>query len=748
MGEPVATLHAELVVGALEVVRDRAHGEEQCRGDVGVRAAARRKRCDLQFAPSQRRRVTHQHEGRRRHASGCSGELVCPLCMPFGSTPVAGPTHNAGRVGGGLGAEHPGADRGEVLRHGGEAFGVLLTERDCVVALHLGEYAVDLGRGVLQTVDDVAGEPESHLIVEGGDLERVSALFGCERDGVVDEPPTVSELSVGDGAPPSGSQHVALHHSERPAGKLQRGGEQPVGGTIPNRHRRECSAGEAPALWSPLTDVAERSRTLREPAQRSARISEPRSTAEHQREPGVAFTGAVVDGLGVTERRGIRGLLERARFDEGETPRHEMDAGIGHRDLLPELEVDEQRAVGEGQRFIGATGDSEGGSTRDRADDQRARAVGPLDDHFGLLDGAGEVPVQEVVRCELTEQLVAPRAFGQLPDRVAQDGRCVLPPVEAPERDPGASERDERMLSIQRRERRGPLQRDLTFLGTTQSGEHFAEQMVRHHVGPVGSNGRASESLGQGVVVREPRVVRRINELGGFDGASRRERPHGNAHAVVPAASTRCADRLGQSAFDRHRPERRQCVPDHFPVHRMRESDFAATPVDVESDQAPRLEHLDVLDRAERRHDVESERLTQRDELERSARTGAEVLESGVDQLAQPRACAEGSDEPPDAVLVDQQVRLLGAEQQLSEQEWIAFARSPQLVGGGSVHVAAERDREQPFGVRAVERAHVDAESQFVLPQRRDRIGRGLTRTQGHDDEHLRVAREIVDDGR
>ena len=501
--------------------------------------------------------------------------------------------------------------------------------------LHLGEYAVDLGRGVLQTVDDVAREPESHLIVEGGDLERVSALFGCERDGVVDEPPTVSELSMGDGAPPSGSQHVALHHPERPAGQLHRGGEQSIGGTIPNRHRRECSAGEAPALRPPLTDVAERSRTLREPAQRSARISEPRSTAEHQREPGVAFTGAVGDGLGVTERRGLRGLLERARFDEGETPRHEMDAGIGHRDLVPELEMDEQRSVGEGKRFIGATGDSEGGSTA-IVPTTNAWAVGPLDDHFGLLDRSREVPVQEVVRCELTEQLVAPRAFGHFPDRVAKmvaASSCrSRPQNEIPARVSATSacSRSNVASAAARCSATSPSSGRPSRASTSPS--RWCAIMSARSVAMA-----ASESLGQGVVVREPRVVRSINELGGFDGASRRERPHGNADAVVPAASTRCADRLRQSALDRHRPERRQCVPDHFPVHRMRESDLAAMPVDVESDQAPRsstsmsstVPSADMMSSPSGSPSATSSSAAR-------ARS-AEVLESGVDQLAQAR---------------------------------------------------------------------------------------------------------------
>ena len=145
---------------------------------------------------------------------------------------------------------------------------------------------------------------------------------------------------------------------------------------------------------------------------------------------------------------------------------------------------------------------------------------------------------------------------------------------------------------------------------------------------------------------------------------------------------------------------------------------------------------------------VEPDRLPDRDELERRSLVLVEGTEALGHQFGQTGRSGGEPVDAPETVTSLEQIEPGRLVHELAEVERVAAAPPPQPCRGERLHRAVEGRLEQIAHRLVVERGHVDAIDQAVLPQGGDRFGGRLVRTRRRQQRDVPLCDELMEDDR
>jgi len=158
-------------------------------------------------------------------------------------------------------------------------------------------------------------------------------------------------------------------------------------------------------------------------------------------------------------------------------------------------------------------------------------------------------------------------------------------------------------------------------------------------------------------------------------------------------------------------------VAKHVPVHRMGEPELPAATIGRHRHQPRFLQGLEHPGTGRDLVRVRPERRAQRQQLERPPAVLPHTCDPCGDEVVQSRRAAQWAGQPPDAVVVDQRPRLLGAEHQLAEEQHVAEARCPQGMGGRAVDGCPEREMQERLDAVPGKVVEVDPMAAVITPE-------------------------------
>ena len=382
-------------------------------------------------------------------------------------------------------------------------------------------------------------------------------------------------------------------------------------------------------------------------------------------------------------------------------------------------------AAGDGDRLVGAPaqgkrlghGDrgAEAGTFRRLVRDAR----GGVESSRGIAVGHREVGAQG-------------KQLGWLADVGVQSLRGGVGSAQPPEEVAGAREGQRHALFVPVRGE--PREQPLGLLSRAR-GRHRVHESRREPA--PGLQRRAGEARGGLVVVRVERLARRAFEQ--FGPGAGLEPPAREADRVAAAARPGRLDGVGQAPLERLLVRRAHDLP----VQRVGQLGEAAAPVAAQHDEA-------VADQVAQRRELVLAEQPQLDghadshELERGQRRGRERVETGTDDLLQPWPRARTGVPAPDAVLLAQRAVLDRATHELAHEQEVAARQAPDRSGAATIDWPTQSRRQQRLDARGVERLEREERAHVVLPQRLQRVRRGLLAPHGHHRARLTGVDELM----
>jgi hypothetical protein len=140
------------------------------------------------------------------------------------------------------------------------------------------------------------------------------------------------------------------------------------------------------------------------------------------------------------------------------------------------------------------------------------------------------------------------------------------------------------------------------------------------------------------------------------------------------------------------------------------------------------------------------QRLTAGGQLDRGALGRPQPVQAGADQLGKAGGAAQATRPAPQLAAAVQGARLQPPEDELAQEQRVAFGHADELVPCHRVDLAVQGAVEQPVHRLAAQRRHGHPPGQAVLPQRDDRVGGGLAAAHGGHDRRQRAGHELVDE--
>ena len=209
--------------------------------------------------------------------------------------------------------------------------------------------------------------------------------------------------------------------------------------------------------------------------------------------------------------------------------------------------------------------------------------------------------------------------------------------------------------------------------------------------------------------------------------------PQRHAEPVVVVAFHRARrDRVRELAAHRVEGQCWDARPNHLAEQRMGQTHLAAIPV-VHGGHTPAQEPFRRLLDAERAYRRGSQRLTQRDQLERALLGLDKSTDVAGDDLCEPLAGQQRAGPTPHVCIASQPVGIESELDQLAEEQRIPGARVRQHRERSSVDRATERACDELVALGARKGLQRDERCVTVLPQCRDRTRKGRTAAIRHD---------------
>ncbi len=182
-------------------------------------------------------------------------------------------------------------------------------------------------------------------------------------------------------------------------------------------------------------------------------------------------------------------------------------------------------------------------------------------------------------------------------------------------------------------------------------------------------------------------------------------------------------------------------------VERMGDADRPSGGRRVGDDQAARLQRGQRAGAGQSGHQLERQRLAERDELDRLALLGVQAGHAPVDQLDQRGRDAGAPAQPPPAALGGQRAALQRADDQLAHVERVALADREGPALDVLLDRRAQRGLQQRAGLLLRQVLQLQPGGARVLPQRDHRVRRRLPAAHGGDDERGAGRGQMQDEG-
>jgi hypothetical protein len=221
--------------------------------------------------------------------------------------------------------------------------------------------------------------------------------------------------------------------------------------------------------------------------------------------------------------------------------------------------------------------------------------------------------------------------------------------------------------------------------------------------------------------------------------------PGGHPQQVVAAAQVLAAERLGQHAEDRPRPGHRKGGPQHLPVQGVGQAYPRPPPGPFHHQQPGALGGLDGGAVGQELQHHQRQRLPAGGQLDGGALGRPQPVQAGADQLGEAGGAAQATRPAPHLAGAVQGARLQPPEDQLAQEQRVAFGHVNELVARDRVDLAVQGAIQQPLHRLAAQRLHGHPPGQAVLPQRHDRVGGGLAAAHGGHHHRQRAGHELVD---